>query len=102
MSLTIPNSAQIECDIYDANNKVLRDNTIHSIKAAVARFKAAGESFRFSSSVYAAVEHIELKLEKFIPGSVMPPQFPHKPVEWPLNGQDDPYEGKWQRGWRLN
>lgn len=99
MSLKFPNYTQIECDVYDANHQYLRDNTIMPIKEAVARFRSAGRFWEFNSSVYAAVEHIELKLKAFIPGSVMPPQFPHKPVDWPFNGEDDPYEGKWQRGW---
>ncbi len=103
MSLKLPNYTQIECDIYDANNQYLRDSTILPIKEAVARFRSATRFCWFDSGVYAAVEHIELKLKAFIPGSVMPPQFPHKPVEWPRSGQDDPYEGKWQwqRGWGL-
>ncbi len=101
MSLKLPNYTQIEYDVYDANNMFLRDSTILSIKEAVARFRSATRFCRFDSAVYAAVEHIELKLKAFIPGSVMPPQFPHKPIEWPSTDQDDPYEGKWQwqRGW---
>lgn len=105
MSLKVPNYAQIECDVYDANHQYLRDNTILPIKEAVARFRSAGRFWQFDSSVYAAVEHIELKLRNFIPGSVMPPQFPHKPVDWSFGGEgeeeDDPYKDKWQRGWAL-
>lgn len=96
---TYPNYTQIECDVYDANHKILRDNTILQIKEAVARFRSACRFWRFESSVYAAVEHIEMKLKNFIPGTMMPPEFPHKPVEWPYEGEEDPYAGRWQRGW---
>ncbi len=107
LRISIPNYTQIECDVYDANHKYLQDNTILPIKEAIARFRSAARFWKFDSAVYAAVEHIELKLKAFIPGSVMPPQFPNKPVEWPYSsegeGQDqghlDPYEGKWQKGW---
>ncbi|MBN9386410.1 MAG: hypothetical protein J0I20_00025 [Chloroflexi bacterium] len=76
-----PDYTQIECDVYDASHSYLQDNTLLPIKEVVATFRSASRFYKFDSAVYAAVEHIELKLKAFIPGSIMPPQFPHKPLE---------------------
>lgn len=94
---------QICFDVMHAEYMALSPVNNGYIRRSVKKYRAAGiehletdpDPWLTLKDLRAAVEHIELKLKAYIPGTVMVPEFPMKPYWWTCSGKDDPYDGQW-------